>query len=159
MGNNEPLKNPPETARNLASRLMAVQAVYQAGQSGQSLKSAAAEYLEHRVEMPLSEEDETEKMIRPDGALLKNIVEGVEERGEDLAPMITANIRRDNKEMEPLLKAILLCGAYELLAHHEIDAPIIINDYLNVAHGFYGPGEVSLVNGILDNISKGLRDS
>ena len=61
------------------------------------------------------------------------------------------------KEIDPLLKSILLCGVTELLSHQDIDAPIIIDDYLNVTHAFYEKQQVSFVNGILDKVASTLR--
>lgn len=62
------------------------------------------------------------------------------------------------KELEPLLKSILLCGVCELLEHQDIDAPLIINDYLNVTHAFYEQQQVNFVNGVLGKVSSVLRD-
>jgi N utilization substance protein B len=65
--------------------------------------------------------------------------------------------RLNSRSLEPLLTAILVCGTYELLAHPEIDAPIIISDYLHVTHGFFEGSESKLVNGILDALAKEVR--
>ena len=61
------------------------------------------------------------------------------------------------KELEPLLKSILLCGICEILAHQDIDAPLIIDDYLNITHAFYEQPQVSFVNGILGKVAPLLR--
>jgi N utilization substance protein B len=60
-------------------------------------------------------------------------------------------------DVEPLLTSILACGTYELLAHHETDAPIIISDYLHITHGFFAGPESKMVNGVLDAIAKEIR--
>ena len=57
-----------------------------------------------------------------------------------------------------MLKSVLLCGICELLIHTETDAPIIVNDYLNVTHEFYDQKQVSFVNGVLDAVAKLVRD-
>lgn len=140
-------------AKNISARLAAVQALYQASQNKQDAKSLIAEYLEHRNKMQV----EDEETVPMDGALFKKIIEGVFERSNDLETLINDNFISKNKNIEPLLKSILLCASWELMANLDIDAPIIINDYLNVAHSFYESGEISLINGILDKISKGFR--
>lgn len=76
-----------------------------------------------------------DEMVVPDGVMFKSIMTGVTERWTDLMQLITP--RLSNTSIEPLLSAILICGAYELLAHNETDAPIIIADYLHVTHGFF----------------------
>ena len=107
-------------------------------------------------------EVEGEKLVSPDPAVFKTILYGVDERFLELETIVIAHFQQDkegqNKKIEPLLKAVFLCGAYELFVRQDIDSPIIINDYLNVTHAFYEQGEVNLVNGILDAISKIVRD-
>jgi len=134
----------------LSARLYAVQAYYQATQNKQTMRSVLDEYLRYRKDFEI----DGVKLVRPDGALLQKILFGVEERRPELESIIEANLKKDaeDRKVEPLLKAILICGAYELLIA-ETDAPIVINDYLNVAHGFYDRGEVALINGVLDSIS------
>lgn len=137
-----------------SARLLAVQAVYQASLNEQSLESVSAEYLEHRISM----EVEGEEMAEPDKALFSKIVSGVAERKSDLGGVIATHTKERGQKFEPLIKAILMCASFELLAHVDVDAPIIINDYLNVAHAYFDKGEVGLINGILDNVAKAVRD-
>lgn len=138
-------------ARNMAARLAAAQAVYQASQNGQGLRNVMGEYL-----AGLNPSDGAE-MVNLDGELLRKILTGVEARGKDLEEMVSSAYAREGRVLEPLLKAILLCGACEIMGNSQTDAPIIINDYLNVTHSFYEQGEVSLVNGILDAIARAGR--
>lgn len=141
--------------KSAVARLLAVQALYQALHSGQSIPAVIDEYLAHRVGM----EVEGEKLPLPDGVLFKNILNGAQEQMADIDVLIRANSRKavDGRDIELLLKGILICGTYELMSHQAIDSPLIINDYLNVAHGFYGKSEVGYVNAVLDAVSKALR--
>lgn len=138
-------------AAKLSARLYAVQAYYQATQNKQTMRAVLDEYLRYRKDFEI----DGVKLVRPDGALLQKILYGVDERRQELESVIEANLKKDaeDRTVEPLLKAILVCGAYELLIG-ETDKPIVINDYLNVAHSFYERGEVALINGVLDSISK-----
>lgn len=145
-------------ARATAARLASVQVVYQIMTSGRSGKTILKDYLDHYAGMEI----EGLRMVTPDGAMVEEIALGVEARLPDLRAMVAARLapppeNQPEKKLEPLLHTILLCGAYELLAHHDIDAPIIIADYLHVAHAFYGKDEAGLVNGILDALRKILR--
>ena len=139
--------------RKASARLLAVQAVYQAALNEQALSSVAQEYLEHRLGMDI----EGEEIVEADRALFSAIVRGVEERKDDLGHVIATHMKNGGERSEILLKSLLMCAAFELLAHADIDSPIILNDYLNVAHAFFEKGEVSLINGILDSVSKALR--
>lgn len=144
-------------ARSTAARLFAVQAVYQAVQLKVPPVSLQEEYIQHRVGMDLEGGDAAvaQPMVQPDGVMFTDILRGTTERWNDLQQLITP--RLNHASVEPLLTAILVCGAYELLAHHEIDAPIIIADYLHVTHGFFSGSESKLVNAVLDALAKELR--
>ncbi|MCB9983154.1 MAG: transcription antitermination protein NusB [Rhodospirillales bacterium] len=137
-------------AKALSARLSAVQALYQMSQNEQSVRVVLDDYLHSRSGMEI----DGQRLIAPDGALLKKILFGVDERRTELEAVIDANLKKDaqDRDVEPLLRAILVCGAYELLVQ-DIDKAIIINDYLNVAHGFYERSEVALVNGVLDSVA------
>ena len=144
-----------DNQKAFSARLLAVQAVYQMRHSGEAVRIVYHEYIEHRSKP----EVDGEKLVEPDGRLFKMILFGVEERYVELDSVVSANLKRDasDRTIEPLLEAILLCGAYELMVQGDIDAPIIINDYLNVGHSFYDKNEVALINGVLDSIAKAFR--
>ena len=152
-------------ARAGAARLAAVQAVYQQGKMGQNAAVVIAEYRDFRLGQPV----EGEEMVAPDEALFSRIVQGVEARRGDLQAVIQGCLTRKpvensvevdvDKSLDPLLEALLLCGGFELMAHHDIDAPIVISDYLHVTHAYYDQGESRLVNAVLDKMSKVLRDN
>ncbi len=144
-------KRSSSRVKALSARLCAVQALYQVHHNTQPMRGVYEEYLQYRSDMEI----EGEKLVPPDPALLKNILYGVEDRFPEIEAVVAANLKRDasDRQVEPLLKALLMCGAYELLIREQ-DAPILINDYLNIAHAFYTRGEVALVNGVLDSIAR-----
>jgi len=153
--------------KEFISRLMAVQACYQMIHNKKAIKLVVDEYLadglktddepgEGQEKVAQPEELEAIKIL-PHGGLLKKILMGLEERRGEIEEIVKANMT-SSKDVEPLLHSILLCGVYELLQHVKTDAPIIVNDYLNVTHEFYPKSQVSFVNGILDSAAKSLRD-
>lgn len=139
-------------ARKTAARLFAVQAVYQSIQNKEAPSKLYDEYITHRVGMDLEEG----QMVEPDQPLFRSLLSGVTDRWGDLQQIIKPRLKTAN-EIEPLLTAILVCGAYELLAHTDIDAPIIISDYLDITSSFFEGSEGKLVNAILDAVAKELR--
>jgi N utilization substance protein B len=148
---NEKSKKPAHhNAIKFAARLAAVQVVYQSLHNDQNLIEILDEFISHRRVVEI----EGAVDIKPDGALLKKIIETVAARKADLESMITANIKPDARAMELVLKAILLCAAAEIVMQNA-DTPVIINEYLNAAHAFFGPNEAALVNGILDSMANG----
>ena len=90
-----------------------------------------------------------------------DIVTGVTQNTTTLDEMIAGAL--DSKfrpqRIEILLRAILRAGAYELHQHGKIPAGVIINDYVDVAHAFFGAKEPGLVNAVLDKLAKNLRPS
>lgn len=146
-------RRPSKKARALSARLFAVQALYQSVQNKQDLSSVAREFLETRKGMDV----EGETMVEPDTELFSEIIRGVDERHKDLEGFVTANIAKDNKNLGLLMHSILLCAASELFFDVKTDPPVIINDYLNVAHGFFESSEIKLLNGVLDGVSKAIR--
>lgn len=154
-------------ARATAARLSAVQAVYQSIVREQGTKELVKEYVSFRLGKPI----EGEEPVIPDSSLFSSILNNIEDHRVELENMIR-NALSDGREKndlieeavsinkpEPLLFAILLCGAGELFAHQDIDAPIIISDYLDITHAFYDQGENKLVNAVLDRLQKALRDN
>ena len=165
--------------KELAARLMAVQACYQMSQNDQKPRDVMQEYLSRRGKVTAEDDD----FQKPDGALFKRIMTGIEERVIELDELLYAHIRdkdiahdafsedmpdfeqvggdfvpsQKTRGVEPLLRAIFLCAICELLMHQDIDYPIIINDYLHITHAFYGKPQVSFVNGVLDSIAILLR--
>jgi len=141
-------------ARNSAARLLAVQAVYQMHKNDQAAKDVVKEYLEHR----LGVDDDGDQMVSPNAEHFSKVVQGVEEHFEQLSDMVKQNRKKEAAANEPLLYALFLCGAYELMMCQDIDFPIIISDYVNVTQAFYENSESKLMNAVLDSIRKTVRD-
>lgn len=146
-------------ARKSAARLAAVQAVYQMGLNNQKAAEVIGEFIDHRIGKPV----DGEAMVLADGNLFAEIVRGLESRLPDARELVSQTLAKRSAEegksgaVEPLLHAILLCGAYELMARGMTDIAVIISDYVNVAHSFYSDGAPQLVNAVLDNIAKAVR--
>ena len=136
-----------------------------------SADAVIGEYLEHRTGVDI----DGDEMVTPDQEHFASVVRGVEEHIVQLGDMVVQNRGQkkapaqepdEGKEtpqeapvskIEPLLQAIFLCGAFELMTLQAIDAPVIISDYLHVTHAFYDGGEAKLVNALLDSIRKTVR--
>ncbi len=143
---------PSPKARNTAARLAAVQTLYQMKVTGQGADPAIDEFLRHRMGKPI----EDMEFVAPDTDLFINIVRQASTHAEAIDELIRG-VQTKTGTPEPLLQAVLECGTAELLCFQEIDAPLIISDYLEVAHAFYDQGEHKLVNAILDQIAKRTR--
>lgn len=147
----------PKNAKNAAARLKAAQAVFEHLSTQKPLDEIAKYYIANRLDMTSDGTPEGEDMVPADKALFSKISSGVEARMDDISELMTA-AKPNAFDKELLLKAIALCGSFELLVHVDIDSPVILNDYLNVTHSFFDQGEVKLMNGVLDKIAKSARD-
>ena len=61
------------------------------------------------------------------------------------------------KRIEAVLRAILRAGAYELMSRRDVPARVVISEYVDVAHSFYGGDEPGMVNGVLDKVARDVR--
>lgn len=143
---------PSQNARNTSARLAAVQALYQLKSNEETVPMLIEEYRQHRLGKPL----DGVETVTPDSLLFERILKGVTQHAETVHEMLVNALTKGDQQRavpsEPLLNAILSCGAYELMSHQDIDAPILIDDYLNITHAFYDQGEYKLVNAVLDRV-------
>lgn len=145
-----------ESSAKRLARLAAVQALYQVALGTRSAAQVIADAREHPQQ--LFQEQGPPDEIEADQELFGAVVVGVTDNIETLDPMIDGAIDAKFAErLEPLLRAILRAGAYELHQHGTIKSGIIINDYVDVAHGFFNAKEPGLVNAVLDRLAKSLR--
>ncbi|HEY8964705.1 MAG TPA: transcription antitermination protein NusB [Alphaproteobacteria bacterium] len=154
-GKANPAKMGSAKARNTAARLVAVQSVYDMAITGHDASEVLAGYRDHRW----GQKEEGIQFVPADLDLLAKIVRGVEDKRPELLEMVQGALdqRQGLSQPEALLRALLLCGAYEMLAHNDIDAALIIAEYKSVADGFFEGGEPKLVHAVLDRLNKALR--
>ena len=138
-----------------AARLAAVQALYQMEITGVEADRVIFEFLSYRLE----EDMEGLSLSQIDRAYFTDLVRGVtRERGE-LDDMILAVMSDDwtPERLALLLLTILRAGSYELGQHAEVPVKAVINEYVDLAHGFLTNREPAFVNGALDRIARYLR--
>jgi N utilization substance protein B len=150
----QPVKALDNNARRLA-RLAAVQGLYQIALGQESADALMSRFLADPGVL-LQEE---QMVIAVDAPMVGQIVAGVCEHQDALDTMLGGAIseRLSVDRLEPLLKAILRAGAFELHYCPTVATGIIVNDYVDVAHGFFDAKEPGLVNAVLDKLAKNLR--
>lgn len=139
-----------------AARLGAVQALYQLDMADKpNVKVVINEFSNHR----LGKEIEGDQYGKADMDLFSDIVDGAFTRLDEIDTTIKPFLTADwpFERMQKLLRAILRAGCYELIARPDVPSPVIINEYVDVAHAFYERTETSFVNGILDKMAKEVR--
>lgn len=148
---------PAHNAKRLA-RLAAVQGLYRIEMTQHPANDVIKDFRDHPPEIE-NESGAPETLTAMDQELFGEIVAGVTQNAATLDEMIAGAL--DSKvsagRIEILLRAVLRAGAYELHHHGKIPPGVIINDYVDVAHAFFGAKEPGLVNAVLDKLAKNLR--
>ena len=141
----------------MAARILAVQACYQNSQNKKPIPQLIEEYIDNRVSLDLG--DGENLVPKPDGKLFKKILGDLEGNSRAVIDLVNTHLKKPSEkdDSEPLLYAIMICGASELLNNQSVDQALVINDYVNVTYCFYEKPQTSLVNAVLDKISKTIK--
>ena len=141
-------------ARTVA-RLAAVQALYQMELAGEGVETVITEFSNHRFDSDI----EGEPLAEADEAYFADVVRGVITDQSDIDAAVKARLA-SNWRMERLdatLRALLRCGAWELM--HKVDVPkeIVIDEYVELAKAFFDEAEAKFVNAALDGVARDVR--
>ncbi len=142
-------------SRSLA-RLAVVQALYQLELTKDgSSQAVIEEFKTHRFHGNV---DEVE-LTHADVPFFEEIVSGVSSRREEIDDHISGALAEGWRldRLETIMGCILRCGVFEFIARPDVPTAVIINEYINIAHGFYSNTEPAFVNGILDTLARKLR--
>jgi N utilization substance protein B len=141
--------------RRTASRLAAVQALYQIDLTGVSPATAIVEFTRHN----LGGNAPDESFGEADEQLFAELVEGTVARGAEIDSGLSSALSADwpLERLEVILRAILRAAVYELLARPDVPARVIISEYLDISHAFFAGKEPGLVNGVLDRLARSIR--
>ncbi|HWQ94016.1 MAG TPA: transcription antitermination factor NusB [Gammaproteobacteria bacterium] len=131
-------------ARSLA-RHKAVQALYQWQVSRQDMNEIDAQF---------SEEQDMRKV---DIAYFQELLHQVPKRLEELDAQIAPALDRALAEVDPVERAILRIGAYELQFRPDIPYRVVINEAIEMAKTFGGEQGHKYVNSVLDKLARKLR--
>ena len=138
-----------------ASRLAAVQALYQMEMNDEHAHSIVDEFVTHR----LGEVIEGDHYADADEAFFANVVKGVESRSEEIDEHLAGSLAENWKlsRIEPVARGILRAGTYELIARPDVPTSVIINEYVDVAKAFFEDSKPGFINGVLDRLAKIIR--
>ena len=148
----------PRPART-ASRIAAVQALFQTEQAQTSAETVIDEFVRHRLgELPGGGGFEDGRVPAAEVPLFARIVRAAVTQQDTIDRMLTEALPAEwpLARLDPVLRALLRAGAAEL-AGSDPPAKVVINEYLNVAHGFFSGEEPRMANAILDRLARLLR--
>ena len=152
MPDSKPIK--PANKRGSA-RLSAVQALYQMDISGAGLTEVVAEYENFR----LGREIDGETYLEADAAWFRGIVGGVVRDQKTIDPIIHESLTDTwpLARIDSTLRATLRAAVFELTRRRDVDARVVVSEYVEVAKAFFDGDEPKMVNGVLDVIARQVR--
>ncbi len=120
---------------------MAVQALYSWEMSGTDLETIEAGF------------HTDNNMNKVDTALFHSLLFGVPRHLSDLDSTFEPYLDRENKQLDPISRAVLRLSTYELIFSIEVPYKVAINEAVNLAKT-YGPTDsFRFINGVLDQVA------
>ncbi|MEN9932293.1 MAG: transcription antitermination factor NusB [Pseudomonadota bacterium] len=145
----------PDYRGRSASRLAAVQALYQLEMRGEAVPKLLTEFHQHR----LGQEIEGAEYLDADQAFFDDIVAGVAARQAELDALIGDGLAQgwSLDRLDRPMRALLRAAVFELVARADVPAATVINEYVDVSHAFHDAKEAKFVNGLLDGVARRVR--
>jgi transcription antitermination protein NusB len=154
------MARPPRTRARTASRVAAVQALFQAEQTGDNPETVIDQFVRHRLG-DLEGQDGFEDGRVPDAevTLFSRLVREAVRRQDVIDPLLVEALPGDwpLPRIDPVLRALMRAGAAELSMSDGPPVKVVINEYLDVARGFFIGPEPGLANAVLDRLARTLR--
>jgi N utilization substance protein B len=142
----------------------AVQALFQGEQAQDSAEAVIDQFVRHRLGALPGETTQSGSFNEghvPDALveLFRQIVLTATARQEVIDRLLAETLPADWRldRLDPVLRALLRAGSAELLLPDGPPAKVVINEYLDVAHGFFDGDEPRLANGVLNAVARKLR--
>lgn len=127
------------------ARKAVVQALYQWQMTGQSLVSIEQQFAD----------DERLKSVQK--SYFKELFHGVPKSLDEIDAVLAEYVDRPVDTIDPVERAILRMGTYELIYRLEMPYKVVLNESINLAKHFGADGSHRYVNGILDKVAQGKR--
>ena len=151
---------PPKTRPRTASRFAAVQALFQSEQAQTSPETVIDEFVRHRLgELPGTGSFEDGRIPDALVPLFARIVREATQQQDRVDALLAETLSADwpLARIDPVLRAVLRAGVTELLMGDGPPAKVVINEYLDIARGFFDGDEPRMANGVLDKLARQLR--
>ncbi len=144
-----------------AARLAAVQACYMVEYGQLPVDEVIKDFTSGQVGRYLIKEDinateELAEVEEMDNEYFTKIVRGVQSNKQELEKSLALFLKEgwSFERMDGTLRALFLCAVYELINTLDVDAKVIIKEYVDLAYAFFTKGEPKMVNAVLDQVAK-----
>ncbi len=150
----------PTMRPRTAARVAAVQALFQSEQAPENAETVIDEFVRHRLgELPGTGGFEEGRAPDAHVKLFQQIVRMAVQRQNELDTLLVEALPEEwpLARLDPVLRALLRAGGAELSMKDGAPAKVVINEYLDVAYGFFDGEEPRMANGLLDKLARTLR--
>jgi len=127
------------------SRKAAVQALYQWDLTQQDVEDIQPQF------------EKIHDMQNLDRKFLRKVLQQIPLLASELEKEITPFIGRDFASLDPVERAILRVGAYELKHCEDVPKKVVINEMIEIAKVFGSDHSYKFINGVMDKMAKSLR--
>ena len=128
------------------ARQFTVQALYQAQLNTDATADAVARHVR-----------DNDLFAKADEELFSTLFFGAHRNRAAYMAQIRPLLDRDENDLNPVEKAVLLMAYHELAAMPETPYPVIINEAIEITKTYGGTDGYKFVNGILDKLAAQLR--
>jgi N utilization substance protein B len=142
------------------SRVAAVQALFQSEHTGDTVETIVDQFIRHRLgNLPGLDGYEDGRVPDADVKLFSRIVRTAVQQQDQLDKLIADALPAEwpFMRLDPVLRALLRAAGAEFGMAHGPPARVVINEYLDIAHGFFTGEEPRMANGLLDSLARSLR--
>ncbi len=150
----------PTARKRTASRVAAVQALFQSEHTGESVETVLDQFIRHRLgNLPGLDGYEDGRVPDAEVSLFGRIVRAAVQQQDTIDKLITEALPPEwpFMRLDPVLRALLRAAGAELGMPDGPPARVVINEYLDIAHGFFTGEEPRMANGLLDRLARSLR--
>ncbi len=134
-----------------SSRLFAVQILYEMELNGKSFEIIQKRFSDDSF----IELEKINNQGKPNKSYIEKIVKGTLKNQKKIDDLINKNLKNWKlSRIESLVRAILRISTYELIHENNIPKKVIFNEYIEISKFFFDGEEPSLINAVLDAVSK-----
>ncbi|MGH7156230.1 MAG: transcription antitermination factor NusB, partial [Acetobacteraceae bacterium] len=133
---------------------------FQSEQAQESPEAVIEQFVRHRLgELPGTGGFEEGRVPKAEVPLFARIVRAVVAQQDTIDRMLVEALPQDwpLARIDPVLRAVMRAGGAELAMSDGPPAKVVINEYMDVAHGFFTGDEPRMANGVLDRLAHLLR--
>ena len=127
------------------ARKAAVQALYQWDLTQQQVNEIETQF------------EQIHDLQNVDRKYLREVMNEVPDKAQELETLIAPFIDRDFQAVDPVERAILRLGAYELSNKPDVPTKVVINEMIELAKVFGSDHSFKFVNGVMDKLASSVR--